>query len=281
MPEAPGFEHLMVERPGLRTHVAVVGEGDPVVLLHGFPQHWWQWRDVAPVLAAHGHRVVCPDLRGAGWTEADEPRIERESRLRDLIALFDALEIERADLISHDMGVLTAFQLTYDHSERVRTAVQLSAPPAFMKLSPQVASGFRQLPKLLWHRRGASLRGLFAEPYVVRPMAEATVDAHLAPMSLPEVDGAVRRLYRGLVMAEAARMARGVYARQRLTVPTLVVFGRQDHPWAEHAERLCPHSERYADRLVFAFVDGAAHYLPDEDPQAVAEVALDWFKRAG
>ncbi len=113
LPEAPGFDHLVVETPGLRTHVATIGEGEPVVLLHGFPQHWWQWRAVAPVIAARGYRAICPDLRGAGWTVADDPRIDRETRLRDLLALFDVLDIERAHLVSHDMGAINAMQLTY------------------------------------------------------------------------------------------------------------------------------------------------------------------------
>ena len=158
LPEASGFDHLVVETPGLRTHVAAIGEGEPVVLLHGFPQHWWQWHAIAPVIAAGGYRVICPDLRGAGWTVADDPRIERETRLRDLLALFDFLHIERAHLISHDMGVLTAMQLTYDHPERVRTAVQLSVPPGFMKFSPKTLLGFRHLPKFVWHGPGASTR---------------------------------------------------------------------------------------------------------------------------
>ena len=141
LPEASGFDHLVVETPGLRTHLAAIGEGEPVVLLHGFPEHWWQWHAVAPVIAAAGHRVICPDLRGAGWTVADDPRIERETRLRDLLALFDVLDIERAHLVSHDMSAITAMQLTYDHPERVRTAVQLAVWPAFFSFSPKLALG--------------------------------------------------------------------------------------------------------------------------------------------
>ena len=108
LPEAPGFDHLVVETRGLRTHVATIGEGEPVVLLHGFPEHWWQWHAIAPVIAERGYRVICPDLRGAGWTVADDPRVDRQTRLRDLLALFDVLEVERAHVVSHDLGVLTA-----------------------------------------------------------------------------------------------------------------------------------------------------------------------------
>ncbi|WP_238586442.1 alpha/beta fold hydrolase [Rhodococcus rhodochrous] len=280
LPEASGFDHLVVETAGLHTHVAAIGKGEPVVLLHGFPEHWWQWHAIAPVIAASGYRVICPDLRGAGWTVADDPRVERETRLRDLIALFDVLHIERTHLVAHDMGVLTAMQLTYDHPERVRTAVQLAVPPAFMTFSPKVLPGFRHLYAFVWHRPGASLRGAFSPAYVARPMSEATIEAHLAPMRRPDIDGAVRPLLRGMVLPEAVRMARGVYRRRRLTVPTLVVFGRQDRPWNEQLGRICRNPERYADRLEFAYVDDAAHFITDDAPTEVADLAIDWFERA-
>jgi pimeloyl-ACP methyl ester carboxylesterase len=230
LPEAAGFDHLVVETPGLRTHVAVIGEGEPIVLLHGFPQHWWQWHAVAPVLAAAGYRAICPDLRGAGWTRADDPRVRRESRLRDLLALLNALSVERAHLVSHDMGAITAMQLSYDYPDRVKTAVQLSVFPGFMKFSPKLLPAFQHLPRFIWHRPEATLNGTFSERYVAQPMPEATVDAHLAPLSRPEIDRAVRTLTRGQVLPEAVRMTRGVYRRRRLTVPTLVVFGRRDRP---------------------------------------------------
>lgn len=281
LPKAPGFDHLVVETPGLKTHLAAIGEGEPVVLLHGFPQHWWQWHTIAPVIAASGYRVLCPDLRGAGWTVSDDPRIARETRLRDLLALLDLLHIERAHLVSHDMGALTAMQLSYDHPERVRTAVQLCVPPGFMTFSPKVAPGFRHLPRFIWHRPGSSLRGIFSEAYVAHPMSEATAEAHLAPMRRPEIDGAVRPLTRGMILPEAVRLTRGVYRRRRLTVPTLFAFGRRDRPWTqENLERICRDPGRYADRVEFAYVDDAAHFMTDDAPGAVADLAIDWFERS-
>lgn len=281
LPEASGFDHLVIATPGLRTHVAAIGEGEPVILLHGFPQHWWQWRAVAPVIAAGGYRALCPDLRGAGWTVADDPHIQRQTRLRDLLALFDVLHIERAHVVSHDMGAITAMQLTYDHPERVRTAVQLSVPPAFMTFSPKVIPGFRHLPPFIWHRPGTSLRGVFSEAYVAHPMSEHTVEAHLAPMRRPGIDGAVRPLTRRMILPEGLRLARGVYRRRRLTVPTRFVFGRRDRYWNEEIMALvCRNPQRYADRADFAYVDDASHFITDDAPDAVADLALDWFERA-
>ncbi len=282
LPEVAGFEHLTVETPGLRRHVAVIGEGEPVVLLHGFPQHWWQWRQIAPQLAAAGYRAICPDLRGAGWTEANDPRIEPETHLHDLLALLDALGIERARFVTHDMGAISGGQLAYAHPELVRAMVQLSVPPFFMGFSPKLLPGFRHMPPLYWHRTGRSLAGLFSPEYVARPMSAETIATHLAPMARPEVDGAVRRIYRGMAVPVALRFARGEYKRQRLHPPMLVVYGKLDRPFSEElVRRLCRDPKRYADRFELAFVDDAAHFITDDAPEAVAELVLDWFERVG
>ncbi|AEG44975.1 alpha/beta fold hydrolase [Isoptericola variabilis] len=76
-PELPGVTHRFVDLPGIRMHVVTAGPGlatttaRPVLLLHGVPEHWWQWRTMIPALAAD-RLVVVPDLRGAGWTDAPE-----------------------------------------------------------------------------------------------------------------------------------------------------------------------------------------------------------------
>src|SRR5262249_38685895 len=68
MPEVAGVSHRFIQTSRLRVHVAEAGAGRPVVLLHGPFQHWYAWREVIPALAA-SYRVICPDLRGHGWTE--------------------------------------------------------------------------------------------------------------------------------------------------------------------------------------------------------------------
>ncbi|MBO3086622.1 alpha/beta fold hydrolase [Cellulomonas fengjieae] len=282
LPAMSGVDHLVVETPGLRTHVATIGDGDPVMLLHGFPAHWWQWHEIAPAIAGAGHRVICPDLRGSGWTTAGDPRIGRESHHHDLLALLDALGIERAHVVAHDLGVISANQLAYSHPERVRSLVQLSVPPMFMPLSLKLLSGFRHMPALVSHRRGRSLAGLFDPRYIAHPLPTETLDAYLAPMSRAEIDGAVRRIFRGVALPVSLQLARGTFARQRLQPPTLAVFGRLDHPWDEALiRRLCGDLTRYADRYELAFVDDAAHFITDDAPSEVTALALAWFQRAG
>lgn len=91
----------------------------------------------------------------------------------------------------------------------------------------------------------------------------------------------VRTLYRGMVLPEALRLMRGVYRRQRLMVPTLVVFGRHDGRFPEELiERICPTPQQHADRVEFAYVDEAANFITDDAPAAVTDLALNWFERA-
>ncbi|WP_164234438.1 alpha/beta fold hydrolase [Microbacterium hydrocarbonoxydans] len=282
LPEADGFEHTMVETPGLRTHVASIGEGDPVVMLHCFPGHWWQWRDIAPAIAAQGFRVICPDLRGSGWTEAADPRFGPDSQRDDVIAVLDALGIPRAHFVCHDMGAISGMQISYLQPERVRTIVQLAVPPGFMEFTPKVMPAFEHMPKLLMHRPGTSLRYLFSPRYMTHPMSEQVIEANLRPHQRPEVEQAVRALYRGLVIPVSFRLMAGVYRRMRLRPPTLVVFGREDGPFAEPTARhICRNHAAHADRFELAFVDGAAHFITDDAPEDVIRLVLDWFAREG
>ncbi|MBS1907271.1 MAG: alpha/beta hydrolase [Actinobacteria bacterium] len=281
LPEADGFTHAMLETPGLRTHVAVIGAGEPVILLHGFPMHWWQWRVIAPAIAAQGFRVICPDLRGSGWTEAADPRFGPESQLDDLVAVLDALGVERAFFLCHDMGAISGMQLSYRHPERVRAMVQLAVPPGFMTFTPKVMPAFAHMPALLTHRRGRSLRFLFGPRYTARPMADEVIDAYLRVHERPEVERAVTALYRGMVVPVSMRLMGGVYRRMRLHPPTLCVFGHQDGPFAEPiARRISRHHAGHADRFALAFIDDAAHFLTDDAPDEVVRLALEWFARA-
>lgn len=282
LPDADGFEHSVVELPGLRVHVAAIGEGEPVVMLHGFPQHWWEWRTIAPAIAARGHRVICPDLRGSGWTEAAEPGFRRDGMLEDLLALLDALEIGPAHYVSHDLGSVVAMQLAYAHPERVRTALQYSVPPGFMNFDLRLLPGFRHMPRMLMHREGQSMRWVFGPGYVAKPMTEEVLDGYLRVQARPEVSRGVSALYRGMIMPVTMQLSRGDFKRQMLKPPTLAVFGRQDAPWSEHLVRhVCRDHAKRAHRFELAFIDGGAHFLTDDAPEACAAIAVDWLDRAG
>lgn len=281
MPEVAGFTHEFVDTPGLRTHVAQAGEGDPVLMLHGFPQHWWEWRAIGGALA-DSYRVICPDLRGSGWTRAASPQILHDAIRGDMIGLLDALGIDRVRIVAHVMGAVVASHLAYQHPDRVHAMVVLAVPPPFMPVTVGMMPAFRHMPRFRFHRRGASLAFIFRPPYVVSELPPDVVATYLAPLGRPEVDVAVREVYRGLVGGEVPRLMSGAYRRQRLHVPSLYAFGEQDRPLTpDFVRRHCGDTSRFADRLEIAAVPDAAHFMTEDAPEVVEALVRDFFDRVG
>ncbi|WP_328309257.1 alpha/beta fold hydrolase [Streptomyces sp. NBC_00442] len=123
MPHLEGATHRQVRVRGVRLHLAEFGSGDPVVLLHGFPQHWYAWRHVVPLLA-DGHRLICVDLRGFGWSEQSRTGYDTESLAADVLALLDELGLEQAVIVAHSWGAGVGFRVC----ERARNASAPSSP---------------------------------------------------------------------------------------------------------------------------------------------------------
>lgn len=114
---------IEVDTPGLRVHVRTAGQGDPVVLLHGFPQTSYEWRRMTPAFAMH-RMVVAPDQRGFGATARPyPPRMTRALLARDLAATLDALGLSTVDLVGHDWGGGIAFKFALMYPQRVRRLV--------------------------------------------------------------------------------------------------------------------------------------------------------------
>ena len=281
LPSVPGFTHRFIETPGLRTHVAEIGQGEPIVMLHGLPQHWWEWRAIGAGLADR-YRVICPDLRGFGWTDAASPRIGHLSMRDDVLALIDAMGLDRVRMVAHDMGAVVAGHLAYDAPERIAALVTLSVPPPFMPMSLGMLPAMRHVPRLRFHRPATSLAYIFRAPYVAVPMAEETVATYLAPLQRPEKDAAIREVYRGLIGGEVPRLAKGAYRKRRLKVPSLYVFGDRDEPLtAEFVRKHSGDVSRYADHFEIASVEHAAHFMTEDNPAAVEALILDFFDRMG
>lgn len=184
-------------RSGLTFDVRDAGpaDGEPVVLLHGFPQHAGSWDRVAPGLHGAGLRTLAPDQRG--YSPAARPTGRRAYVVRELVddvrALLDTAGLERAHVVGHDWGAMVAWALAAWHPERVTslTAVSVPHPAAFTKSFLTSAQGvksaymaFFQLPgvpeALLTRGNGAFLRDTLVRAGLPRADAEETV-ARLRP----------------------------------------------------------------------------------------------------
>ncbi|QQC87423.1 alpha/beta fold hydrolase [Streptomyces alfalfae] len=129
-----GFELTRCEGEGVRLRVRYGGRGPAVLLLHGHPRTHTTWHRVAPLLAAAGHTVVCPDLRGYG--ESDKPPTDerhspysKRAMAGDCLAVMRRLGHERFAVVGHDRGAYVATRLALDHPEAVSALSVLDAVP--------------------------------------------------------------------------------------------------------------------------------------------------------
>ena len=154
--------HRTIEVGAITMHVAEAGSGPPVLLLHGWPQHWYAWRKVVPGLATD-HHVICPDLRGFGWSDAPPGRYDKATLAQDIIGLLDAMKLERVDLVAHDWGAWIGFIMCLERPERFDHYLALNMytpwpePP-----SPRAVA----VTARLWYQLLIATPGL--GPYVIR-----------------------------------------------------------------------------------------------------------------
>jgi len=291
LPQLEGVTHRDVHARGLRFHVAEAGGGlgasdsaPPVVLLHGWPQHWFMWRDVIPALATD-RRVIAPDLRGLGWSDAPKRGYLKQELADDVLALLSELGVERFDLIGHDWGAYAGFLVCLTAPERVSHYVGCSIPHLW---PPQERPRLRRLLNL-WYQvalgtpgLGAGLmrQGRFTRQVlqIARSHGRYTDDelaAFVDVLRQPGPANATSQYYRTFLLHELRPLISGAMKERTLTTPTHLLWGRRDqilqgsHATGQH--------ERYAPNMTIEWVDDTGHFLPEERPELVVQRARELF----
>ena len=281
MPDVPGVavEHRHIALPdGTRLHVAEAGAGSPLVLVHGWPQHWWAWRRLLEPLAQE-HRVICPDLRGLGWSDAPPGRYEKEAWAADLDALLDALDLERVDLAGHDWGGLVALLAALHAPGRVRTVAAVSivhpwsrgpspSRSALAALAYQPALALPVAGDQLLRRLPAFVRELIRRgSHPAHRWSDAELDTYAEVLRQPARARASSAIYRTFLTRELGAVARGRYRDERLAMPTLIATGDADPVvGARFMAGLDRHAGARAETHV---VERAGHFVPEERPDAL------------
>jgi pimeloyl-ACP methyl ester carboxylesterase len=275
-PQLDGVTHEFHDAGGLRMHVALAGPPDapPLLLLHGWPQNWWLWRGIIPALAPH-FRVIAPDLRGHGWSEAPAGGYEKEQLASDIFALLDTLGVSRVTWVGHDWGGYTGFLAALRAPERVERMLVLCIPHPWLK--PDI----RRLGLMLGYQGPISLP-LVGPPIAARIapqiiQAGRRRDERLAPDDLRMFMDHLPRhvtvaMYRTFLTREVLPVARGRYAGAVLHVPTTLAVGDRDLI----TRGITPGPVEGQPSLTVEVVSGAAHWAPEQRPQAV----IDWCLRA-
>jgi len=129
-PSTPRYTEHRIPRDGVSLHVEDHGSGKPVLLLHGWPDSSYLWRNQIPFLVANGFRAIAPDQRGFGRSDRPEgvAAYSLQNAVADSVGILDALGIDAADIIAHDWGAAVAWLMAAAHPNRVRRLVVLSVP---------------------------------------------------------------------------------------------------------------------------------------------------------
>jgi pimeloyl-ACP methyl ester carboxylesterase len=273
----------------VRLHGVERGRGPLVLLLHGFPDFWYGWRQQLPALAAAGFRAVALDLRGYNLSDRP-PRVAdyRVSRLAaDVRAAVAALGAERAHVVGHDWGGAVAWHLAARYPETVDRLVVLNAPHPgrFAELLRTPGQALRSwyvgafqipaVPELLLgaaRRRLllASLRAMHLRPGALTDEDVARYDAAFAS---PGALRAALAYYR----AAARRAGESLGTGRTVDRPTLLVWGERDPALRpENADGL----ERWVPDLRVERVPQAGHFVQADAPDVV-NGAIVRFLRAG
>ncbi|WP_441251263.1 alpha/beta fold hydrolase [Kitasatospora sp. McL0602] len=284
VPHLEGAEHRWMTVRGARLHLAEFGTGEPVLLLHGFPQHWYAWRRLVPLLAAD-HRLICVDLRGFGWSEQTPRGYDTESLTADVLALLDTLGLDRVTLVTHNWAAGVGFRLGRQAPARIRAFLALNAMNPWTphrRILPQLwrmwFTAFIEYPvvgRLVLRHWPAFTRHLLrravADPAGWQP-AELTEFTEATQTSAH----AGQALMWQYVLHEIPAGLRGTHRRSRLTVPTLLLGGEHDPVFPPAAPT---DTASYADDLTVTTVPGAGHHLHEERPELVAEALRSLLAR--
>lgn len=253
-------EHVVVG--SLETHVEVVGEGMPVVLIHGLGLSGALWNRVRDCFRP-GYQLIVPDLRAAGDTrEIEHAELSLGLWADDLVGLLAALGVERPVLVGHSLGASIALKVALEHPNDVRALALIGADATLSNLAPRMLASAERI-------EGVGLESWVSEHWSKNPPFSAeSLDRD------PEILGE----YRDLVLAndpvDYVRQCRAIAEAEDLSgrlgqvaQPTLVLIGaKDDRTLPEHGRAL---AERLGDSRVVE-LPNVGHTLPLEAPAAVA-----------
>lgn len=262
----------------LHLHIQAEGEGQPVLLLHGFPDSSYLWRYQIPVLAQAGLQVIAPDLRGFG--ESDKPMEIEAYRLplllEDVVGILDHLGIARTHVVGHDWGAAISWMLAALHPDRVDRLVVLSVghPTTFFQ------AGIEQREKswymLLFQFQGIAEDLLKREDWqlfrdLLRHHSE--MDKWLQDLQRPGALTAALNWYRANIAPELWIPEK--WALPAVQAPTLGIWSSGDAALTETQMLLS--AQQVSGSWCYERLEGASHWMQLDQPQRLNRLLLDFL----
>ncbi|MEJ7583636.1 MAG: alpha/beta fold hydrolase [Acidimicrobiales bacterium] len=278
----PGFEARVLPANGIELHAVTGGSGPAVVLLHGFPQDWFEWRHVMPRLA-ESRSVIAVDLRGVGGSEAPEGGYDAPNLGLDIRSLLDGLGVDDAYIVGHDVGGWVAYAYARQFPETTHGVMLIESlvpgldPPDAPKLTVSLwHADFQMIPglpeALVADRQAVYFRYFFDvglnDPTVisddeVKHYAAAYGDkAHLR---------AAFEMYRAL----PATVAFNAEQRDPIDVPLTLLGGEHVFAPSQPALAALLRAAHGWTDVGFETIAGGRHYIVEEYPDRIVDLVLD------
>jgi pimeloyl-ACP methyl ester carboxylesterase len=263
---------------GLSYHLRDEGRGQPVLLIHGFPDTSALWEPQLALLTQAGYRAIAPDMRGRGRTE--QPANVDDYALRhivaDMLALLDALDIERAHVVGHDWGAAVAWLLAGLHPERVERLVAISVGFPGAAGRPTLES-----LQLGWYRLLIQFTGIAEDLfqrddwYLLRELLEQSPRAEQAitTLSQPGALTASFNWYRANLPPEA--LMRPARPLPVVRAQTLGIFGQRDAYLTEWA--MTQSAQHVSGDWRYECFSDAGHWLMLDEPARFNALLLEFL----
>lgn len=268
-------------------HVVFAGpkDGEPIVLLHGFPATWFIWRKHIEILANAGYRVAAADLRG--YNRSDKPSNRRDYNLdayaNDIIGLLDSQGWQKANIVGHDVGAHILWWLIFEEPERIDKAVIYSVPHPLAQpdhsatIPRQTYKAFFNLPiipELTSRAGGLSL--------VSRNLTKNSRLGTFSPKDIDVLKASWDRDHAFTTMIGSYRTKQvlppSMTQDGKPSVPVKYYFGAKDS--VIHSS-LAKNSQPYLEPLHIAILDELGHWLIAEEPEMTAADIADFVSNKG
>ncbi len=275
------LRHAMVRVGEVNLHTVIAGEGAPLVLLHGFPQTWWEWRKMIPLLAPH-HTIVMPDLRGAGQSDCPQGGYDKASLAADVDGLMRALGHPRYAVCGHDIGGMVGMALAMTRRQAVTHLAILDVPlPGWSRWESLFGDSRvwhfsfhmkENLPERLLYGREYDYVSTFIFDRAFDHGAHPVEDIEVFARALAQ-PGRTRgglEWYRAFRKDHADALA---WKRARLTMPVLGLGG--DGRWGPQIVAML---QEFAEDVRGGSIVDCNHWLPEERPRETADALLAFLR---
>jgi pimeloyl-ACP methyl ester carboxylesterase len=269
---------------GIQLHYVTAGQGEPLILLHGYPETHHAWHKVIPALAQQ-FTVIAPDLRGLGNSERPDTGYDKRTIAEDIYQLVRSLGYAQIDLVGHDYGGTTAYFLAAAHPELVKRLVVIEAAPSglgepeVIPLTPGGGAWHRafhlvpELPEALVAGREQIYLSWLYEHYAYQPGAitAESIDEYVRSYSQPGAMKAGFEYYRAYFEDKQQGQQ---YAQTKLPMPVLAIGADQVFGTAVES-----YLKQGAENVKGIVIENCGHFVPEEQPEVLIQHLLDFFEQ--